>query len=214
MKRHAVVGLRSCRAGSYFRYAAKVTKGAPKEEENPFMAGFLPPLESSFFPADRGTPPGCARGLTARVAFGLFARRWSIGIVYTHAAVIGWRNHCIKKSPQCDFVHGHSCGRCPPRGVGALVLSMPAPRGLAKRQHFIKQPSLASVASANFPPRVARRCPPPRELAKRKIALSNRRFAPVASADFPAGVARRGVARYGLISGYYPQKDGIISWKK
>ena len=63
-----VVGLPSCRAGSYFRYAAKVTKGAPKGKENPFMAGFLSPLESPFFPAGRGSPPGCARGLTARVA--------------------------------------------------------------------------------------------------------------------------------------------------
>ena len=69
-----IVGLPSCRAGSYFRYAAKVTKGAPKGEENPFMAGFLPPLETLIIPAGRGSPPGVARGLTAKWAFGLFAR--------------------------------------------------------------------------------------------------------------------------------------------
>ena len=74
VKRLSFVGLRSCRAGTYFRYAAKVGKGAPKEEENPFMAGFLPPLESLFFPAGRGTPPGFARGLTAKGVFGLLAR--------------------------------------------------------------------------------------------------------------------------------------------
>ena len=40
---------------------------------------------------------------------------------------------------------------------GVLVLSMLAPRGLAKRKHCIKQPSLAPVASADILPRVARR---------------------------------------------------------
>ena len=67
-RRRAVVGLRSCRAGTYFRYAAKVGKGAPKEEGQPFRAVFLLPLESIIFSSDRGSPPGCARGLTARAA--------------------------------------------------------------------------------------------------------------------------------------------------
>ena len=74
-KRLSFVGLRSCRAGSYFRYAAKVTKGAPKRAGTPFQAVSqrqlvvfdliwnLPPL-----PLDRGTPPGVARGLTAMEA--------------------------------------------------------------------------------------------------------------------------------------------------
>ena len=84
-----IVGLPSCRAGSYFRYAAKVTKGAPKEEGQPFRAVFLLPLESIIFSADRSSPPGCARGLTAMVAFGLLARRWRAGFVYARAAGIG-----------------------------------------------------------------------------------------------------------------------------
>ena len=63
------------------------------------MAGFLPPLESSFFPAARGSPPGYARGLTAMGAFGLLARGWRAGFVYARAAGIGWRKHCIKQPP-------------------------------------------------------------------------------------------------------------------
>ena len=49
-------------------YACEVGKGTPKEEGQPFRAVFLLPLESIIFSADRGTPPGCARGLTAKVA--------------------------------------------------------------------------------------------------------------------------------------------------
>ena len=39
-----VVGLPSCRAGSYFRYAAKVTKGAPRREKKTVRAVFFSPL--------------------------------------------------------------------------------------------------------------------------------------------------------------------------
>ena len=97
VRRLSFVGLRSCRAGTYFCFATKVGKSAPKEEENPFMAGFLPPLETLIIPAGRGTPPGCARGLTAMVAFGLCARGWRAGFVYARAAGTGWRKHCIKQ---------------------------------------------------------------------------------------------------------------------
>ena len=51
------VNLPSCRAGTYFRYAAKVSKDAPKEEGKPFRAVFLLPLETIILSADRGTPP-------------------------------------------------------------------------------------------------------------------------------------------------------------
>ena len=78
--RHAIVGLPSCRAGTYFRCAAKVGKGAPKGEETPFMAGFLPPLETLIIPAGRGTPPGCARGLTAKSGVWLARAALALGL--------------------------------------------------------------------------------------------------------------------------------------
>ena len=51
------VDLPSCRAGTYFRYAAKVSKGASKERGKPFGAVSLSPLKSPLLSTDRGTPP-------------------------------------------------------------------------------------------------------------------------------------------------------------
>ena len=51
------VSSRSCRAGTYFRYAAKVSKGASKERGKPFGAVSLSPLKSPLLSTDRGTPP-------------------------------------------------------------------------------------------------------------------------------------------------------------
>ena len=42
------INLPSCRAGTYFRYAAKVSKGAPKGKGKPFRAVSLFPLETLF----------------------------------------------------------------------------------------------------------------------------------------------------------------------
>ena len=55
--------LRSCRAGTYFRFATKVSKGAPKREGTPFQAVSPLSLETLTSSAERGTPPGFARWL-------------------------------------------------------------------------------------------------------------------------------------------------------
>ena len=53
----------SCRAGTYFRYAAKVSKGAPKGKGKPFRAVSLFPLETLF-------PSAESRNASARQACG------------------------------------------------------------------------------------------------------------------------------------------------
>ena len=55
------VDLPSCRAGTYFRYAAKVSKGASKERGKPFGAVSLSPLKSPLPSTVRGTPPRVKR---------------------------------------------------------------------------------------------------------------------------------------------------------
>ena len=61
----------SCRAGTYFRYAAKVSKDAPNEKKGnkvalgkPFQAVSLFPLETLFSSADRGPPPHGKRAVS------------------------------------------------------------------------------------------------------------------------------------------------------
>ena len=58
------VSSRSCRAGTYFRYAAKVSKGASKERGKPFGAVSLSPLKSPLLSTDRGTPPHGKRAVS------------------------------------------------------------------------------------------------------------------------------------------------------
>ena len=58
------VDLPSCRAGTYFRYAAKVSKDAPKGKGKPFRAVSLFPLETLFSSADRGPPPHGKRAVS------------------------------------------------------------------------------------------------------------------------------------------------------
>ena len=57
-------GLRSCRAGTYFCFATKVGKNAPKREGTPFQAVSPLSLETLTSSAERGTPPRFARWLT------------------------------------------------------------------------------------------------------------------------------------------------------
>ena len=58
----------SCRAGTYFRYAAKVSKGAPKGKGKPFRAVSLFPLETLF-------PSAESRIASARQACGVLRLR-------------------------------------------------------------------------------------------------------------------------------------------
>ena len=54
----------ACAASAYFRYAAKVSKGASKEGRKPFGAVSLPPLKPSYLSTDRGTPPHGKRAVS------------------------------------------------------------------------------------------------------------------------------------------------------
>ena len=59
------VDLPSCRAGTYFRYAAKVSKDALRGRGKPFGAVSLSPLKSPLLSTARGPPPSLKRrGLT------------------------------------------------------------------------------------------------------------------------------------------------------
>ena len=58
----------SCRAGTYFRYAAKVSKDAPKGKGKPFRAVSLFPLETLF-------PSAESRTASARQACGVLRLR-------------------------------------------------------------------------------------------------------------------------------------------
>ena len=54
----------SCRAGTYFRYAAKVSKDASKERRKPFGAVSLSPLKSPLLSTDRASPPHGKRAVS------------------------------------------------------------------------------------------------------------------------------------------------------
>ena len=88
------INLPSCRAGTYFRYAAKVSKDAPKGKGKPFRAVSLFPLETLF-------PSAESRIASARQACGVsrFQVRKNgsraVGIVAILAANVAGTSFCI-----------------------------------------------------------------------------------------------------------------------
>ena len=58
------VDLPSCRAGTYFRYAAKVSKDALRGRGKPFGAVSLPPLKPTYLSTDREPPPRGKRAVS------------------------------------------------------------------------------------------------------------------------------------------------------
>ena len=82
-----IVGLRSCRAGTYFRYAAKVGKGAPRRKKKTVRAVFFSPLGSPliFRPIAerlRALPVGLLQGWRLACSRGV-----GIGFVYARRRV-------------------------------------------------------------------------------------------------------------------------------